>query len=263
MKQLRPFICVLYLITFSLDVSEPSYAKPTSSESTGNTADAKLDTTDGGEEASEDNADTTAEEDTEIDIKPLLIQPIQPGAVAPDFILFDATTQTQFHLYQMLQQGPVLLNVIQGTWDQKLTLQLSFYNRHQKFLAYDNIQVVFLCMDTPYTIRKFLKSHDEDSDNQHNKKITFHFLSDIHGRTLAKYQAVRRISKSEKKRFKRQDNSLKDLLGHEPSIIPSPRIYAIAQDRRIVFSGLTKDVPLRTNLKKIIKKMKQYSETSF
>ena len=161
---------------------------------------------------------------------------LQPGDIAPDFILPDVDGRT-VRLYTELARGPVVLVFYRGGWCVYCKIHLRGFQKSLSELKAAGVRVVAISPQLP----------DHSLTTQETDKLAFPVLSDVGLNTTRAFGVAFELPKALLDLYADFGHPLKSFNGVEGSKeLPFPATFVIRADRTIAYAHVEADYTRRS-----------------
>lgn len=176
---------------------------------------------------------------------------IAVGSKAPDFTIPNAKSE-QVNLYDLLENGPVVLSFYRGGWCPYCNEQLQAYQGDlDKFDEY-NAQLVAISPEQPESANETAMANE----------VTFQVLSDFNNNVARSYDLIWTVPSDMREKFygwleSTTGKNLAAYNGIESDELPIPATFVIAQDSTITYMFKNENYKLRAANEEILEALKK------
>lgn len=150
---------------------------------------------------------------------------LKVGDKAPDFDL-DSFEGVEYDLYDMLENGPVVISFYRGGWCPYCNLELKALNKVYDDIKAKGAELIAISPEMP----------DRAVVTANKNKLAFPLLYDRKAKVADKYNLVFELDDSLKPIYKSFGIDLEQVNGDDDWEIPVPATYIIGQDRTVKFA---------------------------
>ena len=172
----------------------------------------------------------------------LLHKCLQPGETAPDFTFID-NDNNHMSLYELLAQGPVIINFFRGFWCMYCKTELEAFASIKKEL--DQLGCHYLAVSPQ-------KISPESGDGE-----PYQMIFDKNNQIARKFNIVYSMGKDEIELFESWNLNFAQVNESTEWTLPIPATYIIAQDRTVVYQFADVDVRTRCCPDDLIEELRQ------
>lgn len=171
---------------------------------------------------------------------------LQVGETAPDFEFIDRSNQVR-HLYELLDDGPVVLNFFRGFWCAYCTTEIE---------AYESIQAELASMGCRY-----LALSPQSPDAATSLPESYQVIADRNNRIARQFGIVYQLQDDEKRLFQSWGLDLSQVNGSSQWELPIPATFIVCQDRCIGYEHVDVDFRARCCPEQLIEELKAFQTT--
>jgi peroxiredoxin/YHS domain-containing protein len=175
----------------------------------------------------------------------VLDRAMKVGAVAPDFVLPDATGKS-VQLSTLLKDGPVVMTWYRGGWCPYCNIQLAAYQEAMPDLKAAGATLVALSPQLP----------DSSLSTAEKDKLEFPVLSDVGNKVARQYGIVYTMAPEVREALKGRLDLAK-YNGDETWELPLAATYVIAKDGKVAYAFVDADYRKRAEPAEIVAALKQ------
>jgi len=164
------------------------------------------------------------------------------GDRAPNFEL-DSFTGKEYDLYDLLEEGPVVVTFYRGGWCPYCNLELKAWEEKHDELKAKGATLVAISPELP----------DRATVTANKNTLSFPLLHDRKAKVADKYNLVFQLADSLKPIYKSFGIDLEQVNGDKDWEIPVPATYVVGRDRRIKYAFADVDYKNRAEPADILK----------
>jgi peroxiredoxin len=177
---------------------------------------------------------------------------LQPGAIAPDFILPNVDGRS-VRLYSELERGPVVLVFYRGGWCPFCNIHLRGFQKSLAEFKAVGAQVMAISPQLP----------DQSLSTQEKDELAFPVLSDVGLNTARAFRVAFELPKALLDLYADFDQPLENSNGVEGAKeLPLPATFVIRADRSIAYAHVEADFMRRSEPMEILKLVRKLEKVT-
>ena len=170
----------------------------------------------------------------------ILQRSLQPRETAPDFRFIDSHDQHN-SLYELLRQGPVVINFFRGFWCMYCKSEFEAFTTIQEEL--ENLGCQYLAVSPQKLIPESIEA------------VNCHVIFDRNNQIASMFRLVYTLCDEEIELFKSWDLRIDEVNESKDWTLPIPAIYIIAMDRTVAYQFADVDFRSRCNPEELIEEL--------